>query len=630
MHSDEIPFCGPGVESGLMTLTTRAHRDQAQIRSKDATMNCRRWIGRATLLFGVLLGCALLPAAHAADLLDAEDAFKFSAAISEDGTAVEARVDVAEGYYLYRERFAFAASDGVQLGVPKYPSGEIKFDETFNRELEIYRGSVVVKVPVEAASGAFTLTAGLQGCADQGVCYPPQKRMARLVIGQSPSELASAGTGMTSVPSLSATPSDADRVEAALQSRSLLIILPIFFVLGLLLSFTPCVLPMLPILSSVIVGQGNGYGLTKARGFTLALAYSLGMAAVYTSLGFGAALAGEGLTGSLQQPWVLSLFAALLVALALSMFGFYQLQLPSTWQTRLAQASGRMRGGKVGAVFAMGAISALLVGACVTAPLAGTLLYISQTRDVIVGGGALFALAAGMSIPLLLIGISAGSLLPRVGRWMESIKRLLGLVLIAVALWMISSVIPVWSQMLAWGALSVISAGYLRVFDTLPERASRWLRVRQGAGLMLLVLGAVQIVDALRPLASTVETSQVNSLAWENVDGIDQLDSALAAANGKPVVLDFYADWCISCREMERFTYTDPSVAARLAEFKLLRADVTTNSARAKALLKRFHLFGPPAAVFFDARGREVPGTRAIGFESASLFLVDLARVQDQ
>ena len=605
-------------------------------------MSYHRRIGRAALLLGVLLGCVLLPAARAADLLDPEDAFKFSAAISDDGTAVEARFDVADGYYLYRERFAFAASDGVQLGVPKYPSGKIKFDETFNRKLEIYRGSVVVKVPVQAASGGFTLTARLQGCADQGVCYPPEERMARLVLGQSANELASAGTGMTSVTSPSVTQTDLDRVETALQSRSLLAVLSIFFVLGLLLSFTPCVLPMLPILSSVIVGQSQGsdHRLTKGRGFTLALAYSLGMAAVYTSLGFGAALAGEGLAGALQRPWVLSLFAALLVALALSMFGFYELQLPSAWQTRLAQASGRIRGGKVGAVFVMGGISALLVGACVTAPLAGALLYISHTRDVLVGGSALFALSAGMSVPLLLIGISAGSLLPRAGSWMDSVRHVFGVLLIGVALWTLSSVIPAWAQMLAWATLAIVSAAFLRVFDALPGQASGWSRLWKGFGLILLVLGAVEVVgaasggrDVLRPLEPLVpgpSASRGSALTWSRIDSIDQLDSALAAANGTPVVLDFYADWCVSCREMERFTYTDPSVAARLAGFKLLRADVTTNNARAKALLERFHLFGPPAALFFDAHGREVPGTRVIGFESARLFLVELARTQDR
>ena len=606
------------------------------------SMNIRQWIGRAALLIGALLACLLLPAAHAADFLDPEDAFKFSAAISDDGSAVEARFNIAEGYYLYRERFSFAASDGAQLGVPQYPPGKIKFDETLNRKVEIYRGNVVVKLPVQATSGPFTLTAKLQGCADQGICYPPETRTAQLTLDSASSIPQPPVKGSASTASPSATPTDAGRVETALRSRSLLAVLPIFFALGLLLSFTPCVLPMLPILSSIIVGQsrdqrdGGDHGLTKTRGFVLALAYALGMAIVYTGLGIAAGLAGEGLAGALQQPWVLASFAALLVALALSMFGYYELQLPSAWQTRLAQASARTSGGRLAGVLAMGAISALIVGPCVAAPLAGALLYISQTHDVAIGGSALFAMATGMSVPLLLVGVSAGSLLPRAGPWMESIKRLFGVLLIAVALWTVSPVIPAWAQMLAWAALFIVGATYLRVFDPLPDQAGGWARMWKGVGVVLVLLGAVQIVgaasggrDVLRPLerlASGSGASEIGSPAWRRVENIDQLDAALAETKGTPAVLDFYADWCVSCKEMDRFTFNDPRIANRLAGMQLLRADVTANSAEDKALLKRFGLFGPPGTIFFDGQGVEVPGARVIGFESANRFLTSLAR----
>lgn len=580
-----------------------------------------------------------LPVAHAApapEFLDPDQAFSFTAAVIDGGRTVEARFHAAEGYYLYRDRFAFTASAPVQLGAPQFPQGHVKFDKTFGRELTTYRGDVAVRLPIVAGSGSFILTAKLQGCADAGLCYAPDKRTLELQAASLP-----ASGAPSSGDRVDGGPAETGRIEAALHSGSLLAIVPLFLVFGLLLSCTPCVLPMVPILSSIIVGQATGAGgsLTRARSFLLALSYALGVASVYTGLGVAAGLAGAGLAAALQQPWVLSLFAALLVGLALSMFGLYELQLPSSWQTRVAQISGRAAGGRLAGVFLMGALSALIIGPCVAPPLAGTLLYISQTRDVFLGAAALFALAMGMSLPLLLVGLSAGSLLPRAGRWMESVKRVFGVLLLGVAIWELSSVIPVWAQMLAWAILFLVGASFLRVLDALPAEASGWQRLWKGVGLVLLVLGTAQVVgaasgaqDVLRPLerlaaGSGGAAAPGAALAWRTVQGTDGLDAALAGAEGKPVLLDFYADWCTACKEMDRLTFADPLVEQRLAGFRLLRADVTADTASNQALLRRFQLFGPPATVFLDPLSGKESAPRVIGYEPAERFLASVARI---
>ncbi|HMZ00074.1 MAG TPA: protein-disulfide reductase DsbD, partial [Burkholderiaceae bacterium] len=428
-------------------------------------------------------------------------------------------------------------------------------------------------------------------------------------------------------------------VDAALRSGSLWTVVGVFFVAGLLLSFTPCVLPMLPILSSIIVGQGGS--VSRLKGFSMSLAYSLGMALVYTALGVAAGLAGEGLAAALQNPWVLGAFGLLLVTLALSMFGFYELQVPSALQSRLTETSGKLKGGSAVGVFLMGGLSALIVGPCVAAPLAGALVYISQTRDVLLGGSALFALACGMSVPLLLLGLSAGSLLPRAGMWMEGVKRFFGVLLIAVALWMVSPVLPAWVAMALWAALALGYAAHLRAFDGLPDNAPGSRRVIKAVGLLLALLGAAQIVgllsggrDPWQPLAhlrvvagagaaGAAVPAQAHGLSFRRVKNLAELDAAVRSA-GKPAMLDFYADWCVACKEFEQFTFSDPAVQARLANVLLLQVDVTANNADDKALLKRFGLFGPPGILFFDASGQEQAERRVIGFQNVPQFLASL------
>jgi len=593
----------------------------------------------------ITVGTPLAARAAQDEFLDPEVAFAFSARMI-DASTIEARWKIADGYYMYHERFAFEAQgeggSAVALGAAQLPPGKIKFDTTFNKNVETHRQELVARIPVTGGSGPITLVASSQGCADAGLCYPPQQQKATLVLTAAAAAAPAAVPAAATTRSTTATGSEEGRIEAALKSGSLLTVVPLFALLGLLLSFTPCVLPMIPILSSIIVGDRAAAGGNKARGFSLALAYALGMALVYTSLGVAAGLAGEGLAAALQSPAVLATFGTLLVLLALSMFGFYELQLPASLQARLANLSNAQRAGSHAGVFAMGAISALIVGPCVAAPLAGALLYISQTRDVMVGGAALFAMACGMSVPLLLVGLSAGSLLPRAGKWMENIKRFFGVLLIATAIWMVSPVLPAWLHMLAWASLLIVCAVFLRVFDPLPEAASGWMRFGKGVGALLMLAGSLQVVgvatggrDVLTPLAAlaarpeapaTAAAPGVERARWLKVASVQDLDSALARTGGRPVLLDFYADWCVSCKEMERFTFAEQRVAAHMDGMLLLKADVTANSPEQRELMKRFSLFGPPGIILFDAQGREVPGARVVGFKPAEEFLGTLQR----
>jgi thioredoxin:protein disulfide reductase len=612
------------------------------------------------LLATLLLAClASAPAAHADDdFLPPEQAFKFSAHMADAHTIV-VNYAIADGYYMYRERFHFAAT-GAKLGEPAIPPGKVKFDDTFQKNVETYHNGVEIRIPVEAG-GPFTLNATGQGCADKGLCYPPQDASVQLAPGAGPqmsiapgqslpggqSTYAFPGKAAQPAPQVdtpaapapaakpAAAPSELSGIAALLQGGRLLAIIPAFILLGLGLAFTPCVLPMVPILSSIIVGEGGQ--VHRSRGFVLSLAYSLGMAIVYTALGVAAGLVGEGLAAALQNPWVLSTFALLIAAMSLSMFGVFQLQVPAALQTRLASASGRQASGKLAGVFVMGAISALIVGPCVAAPLAGALVYISRTRDVVIGGAALFAMAIGMSIPLLLVGVSAGSLLPRAGMWMEAVKRFFGVLMLAMALWMAAPVLPGLAQMLLWAALLLGYGFYL--LRGLANRGRVGARRPPYAGLALgaagVVLGAVQLVgaasgarDPIAPLARFTGGAPARPLAFTRIKTVAQLDAALAATGGRTALLDFYADWCVSCKEMEKLTFVDPAVKARLANTVLLQVDVTANDADDRAMLKRFGLFGPPGIIMFDKQGTEIPDSRVIGYQDTNKFLGSLGKLR--
>ena len=655
-------------------------------------------MSRLVRFVAALLPLALLlffGAARAQDFLEPAKAFRFSASMV-DGHTIAVNFQIADGYYMYREPFKFSAT-GARLGTPVIPAGKIHYDPTFEKDVETYRKSVTITIPVDV-NGAFTLQVSGQGCSEKGLCYSPQDYTAQLTgsgsvplpaaAGKAAAPTAAGAAGATGAanatvanataagataaaaspamakaaavgegkpaavspgvtifpiapptaedivppPAPVAAPAtaaaapanDSGRLEAALKTGSLLVILPLFALLGLGLSFTPCVLPMVPILSSIIVGEGDRSN--RKRGLLLSVTYALGMAIVYTALGVAAGLAGEGLSAALQNPWVLGSFGALMVLLSLSMFGFYELQVPAALQSKLSSVSNQQSSGKLAGVFVMGAISALIVGPCVAAPLAAALVYISQTRDVFIGGSALFAMAVGMSVPLILVGASAGALLPKAGKWMDAVKRFFGVLMLAMALWLVSPVLPPVVQMMGWAALLVGYGMYL-----LLNRA-KW--PAKALGVVAVALGLVQLGgmvtggrDPLAPLAH-VTGSKDQHLAFQRIKTVAQLDAILAQTGGKTVMLDFYADWCVSCKEMEKLTFVDLQVQAKLANTLLLQVDVTANDADDKAMLKRFGLFGPPGIILFDAQGREIAGSRVIGYQNAAKFAQSLERLK--
>jgi len=591
----------------------------------------------------VCLGAGLASPAHADDFLDPSVAFRFNA--DEAPHEVDVHFKIADGYYLYRERFQFAVKGGAAtLGPAQLPAGHIKFDPTFQKNVETYRGDLTVRVPVQAASGPFDLVVTSQGCADAGICYPPAEHVYR-VSGAALRADADSG-GSARAPVSDARPgswyervTSADYAQSLLQGGSFAATVGLYFVAGLVLSLLPCSYPMIPIVSAIIIGQGGK--VSHGRGFALSLAYVIGMALVYTVLGIAAALVGQSLGAWLQNPWVLGAFGALLTAFALTLIAGVDLVLPQRWQDGVSQVSSRRSGGTYAAVAAMGALSALVVGACMTAPLFAVLAFIAHTGNAVLGGFALFSMGLGLGVPLLIIGLGAGTLLPRAGAWMDGVKVFFGVVLLAAALWIVWPVLPATPQMLLAAVWLLVAAAALGLFTPHAGGASIWRRLGRGLGAGLAIWAAVLLVglaagsnDPVRPLAvlaarvggesATVAAAVPTEGAFAPVPSSAKLDALLKTA-ARPAMLDFYADWCVSCKEMERFTFSDKRVQARLAQLQLLRADVTANNVDDRALLKRFDLFGPPGIIFFDRNGKEV--LRVVGYESADTFLRSLDRV---
>lgn len=584
------------------------------------------------------------------DFLPVDEAFRLTAELGSDG-AILARWEMPDGYYLYRHRFDFQVrplegegATSVELGEAEIPPGKHKVDEYFG-EVEVYYHEAQARVPVASGSGAVEVGISYQGCADAGLCYPPETQWVALNLSgpQGDSPAAGAGSGSSSGGGVPAT--EEQSMAALLSGGSLWLALLLFFLGGIALAFTPCVLPMVPILSAIIVGESAG--ITRGRAFSLSLAYVLGMAVTYAIFGtvvglFGASL---NLQAALQAPAVLVFFAAVFVALSLSMFGFYELQLPQSWQNGLNAVGNRVGGGKHLSVVVMGSLSALVVSPCLSAPLAGALIYLSTTGDAVLGGGALLALGLGMGVPLLLIGASGGHLLPRAGAWMNAVKAVFGVGLLAVAVWLLERVVPPAVTLALWAGLAIGVGVYLGALDFSPREGVRQLWKAGGAfsfiyGVLLLIGAASGAHDPLKPLAGFGVASSGSEgggaarleAEWHDVANLEEVRAELARAqdNGQPAILDLYADWCISCKVMERSVFPRPEVDSRLSQFRLLRADVTRNDADDKALMNEFGLFGPPSLVFFSQHGEEMRDVRIQGEVGAARFADHLQAVLDR
>ncbi|MGH8500932.1 MAG: protein-disulfide reductase DsbD [Gammaproteobacteria bacterium] len=571
------------------------------------------------------------------EILPPDEAFKFSLS-AQDASRLIASWRITDGYYLYRDkmRFTLRDSDGVSMGKIRLPRSEVKVDQFFGR-VQIYTQDLLqITLPLRresAAAQTVAMNVQYQGCAEAGVCYPPITRQVSLQLpvdgatGSSMEADDAADARRAAVASAVAPQrSEHNRVADRLAAGGVWLNIAAFFGAGLLLAFTPCVLPMIPILSGIITGQGKKTNTRAA--FALSLTFVLAMAATYAIAGVAVGLSGENVQAWFQNPWVISLFAGVFVALALSMFGFYRLQMPAIVQSRLATSSRSQRSGTLVGAGIMGSLSALIVGPCVTAPLIGALLYIAHTGDAVLGGMALFALALGMGAPLLVIGTSAGRLIPKAGPWMRVINPIFGVLMLGVAVFLLERILLAAVTMSLWALLLIVAAIYMGAFDAIRPGASGWYRLWKGLGLAMSIYGALILVGAagggnnvFQPLEGMLGAGG-ERLQFQQVEGPHELRAAVARAQaaGRPVMLDFYADWCVACKEMERYTFTDTAVQTALRDTVLLQADVTANDARDRALLKSLGLFGPPAILFFTEDGRERRHWRVMGYMPATQF----------
>lgn len=579
-------------------------------------------------------GIALFTDDEDAEFLSPDEAFKLTIAALDHQT-LEAQFKIAPNHYLYKSRIKFESAD-VDIADVRLPAGEIKTDANFGRQ-EVFHHDFAAKVQLgQHSKQTISLTATYQGCSEKGLCYAPIKKTFNLTLSVAQSGISGSAENLNQ--------DSSDASTRILKTGNLWLIVSGFFIAGLILSFTPCVLPMIPILSSIIVGQQSRQQPSSSlHNFLLSLAYVLGMALSYTLAGIAAGLSGTLISQALQNAWVLGSMAIIFVALAFSMFGFYELQLPESFEEKMLGLTNRFKGGKFLSVFIMGALSALIVSPCVAAPLAGALIYIGQTQNVLLGGIGLFALAIGMGMPLLAIGASAGKILPKTGAWMNNVRNFFGVLMLGMAVYIVSPVIPASLQLGLWAAIAIICAIYLNALDALPMHHSTMQKFWKGVGLILLVYGFALLIGALsggssvfQPLNhlkfsanNTQNVANAHALPFKKINSITALESALKQAEGKPVMLDFYADWCVACKEMESLTFSDSNIQHLLNKTILLQADVTQNTAEDQALLKLFGLFGPPGIIFFNTSGQELASIRTVGFQNAERFAQTL-QLRDQ
>ncbi|WP_421673074.1 protein-disulfide reductase DsbD [Raoultella terrigena] len=572
------------------------------------------------------------------NFVPADQAFAFD--FQQSQHEVNLTWQIKEGYYLYRKQIKLSAADAAFLE-PSLPSGEWHDDEFYGKS-EIYRQRLTVPVTLTRAAKGATLTVTWQGCADAGFCYPPETKVVPLSAalalssdGQAPARPALPVVGAPKLnpplpveprpalalaerpPAATAEPSTPERPAAATDGSQLPFSALWALLIGIGIAFTPCVLPMYPLISGIVLGGERR--LSTARALLLAFIYVQGMALTYTALGMVVAAAGLQFQAALQHPYVLIGLSAVFILLALSMFGLFTLQLPSSLQTRLTLMSNTQRGGSAGGVFAMGAIAGLICSPCTTAPLSAILLYIAQSGNLWLGGGTLYLYALGMGLPLILVTVFGNRLLPKSGPWMAHVKTAFGFVILALPVFLLERIMGEFWGLRLWSLLAV--AFFSWAFITSLGATRPWQRILQ----IVLLAAALVSVRPLQDWAFDAPTAQQQAhLAFTRVSTVDELDRALAQAKGRPVMLDLYADWCVACKEFEKYTFSTPEVQQALKDTVLLQVDVTKNSAQDVALLKHLRVLGLPTILFFNAQGEEQPAQRVTGFMDAAAFSAHL------